>query len=80
MWFVIIGVVLLVLKFFDVSPVAGWDWWLLLPFVLRSPREQIYTSGPSNPWGTDIFNMSAYTCVVVRLNTWSFCGALRRGG
>jgi small Trp-rich protein len=33
MLFVVLGVALLALKFFDIGPVAGWDWWLvLLPF------------------------------------------------
>ena len=35
MWFIIVGVVLIVLKFADVAPVAGlaW-WWVLSPFAL----------------------------------------------
>jgi small Trp-rich protein len=33
MLFVLIGVALLALKFADIAPVAGWDWWMvLLPF------------------------------------------------
>jgi small Trp-rich protein len=30
-----LGIVLLVLKYFEVAPVAAWSWWLaLLPFAL----------------------------------------------
>ena len=33
MLFVLLGVALLALKFFDIGPVAAWDWWaVLLPF------------------------------------------------
>jgi small Trp-rich protein len=35
MWFLIVGVVLLVLKLADIGPVAQWSLiWVLLPFVL----------------------------------------------
>lgn len=35
MWFVAIGVVLLLLKLGAVGPVGGWDWWIvLIPFAL----------------------------------------------
>jgi small Trp-rich protein len=31
----VLGLVLLVLKYLGVAPVAGWDWWIVLsPFVL----------------------------------------------
>ena len=34
MWLVIVGVLLILLKFADVSPVAGWSWlWVLSPLV-----------------------------------------------
>ena len=34
MLFVLLGVALLALKFAEIGPVAGWDWWVvLLPFV-----------------------------------------------
>ena len=34
MWFVLIGVGMLGLKLFDISPVASWSWWLVLtPFI-----------------------------------------------
>lgn len=34
MLFVLLGVALLGLKFFEVAPVSAWDWWLvLLPFA-----------------------------------------------
>jgi small Trp-rich protein len=37
MWFIIIGVLLIVLKFADVAPVAGWAWWWVLsPFALAA--------------------------------------------
>nr|WP_295076283.1 TIGR04438 family Trp-rich protein [uncultured Roseateles sp.] len=37
MWFVLIGVVLLALKIFDVAPVADWSWWALcIPFALAA--------------------------------------------
>ncbi|MCZ2495202.1 TIGR04438 family Trp-rich protein [Xylophilus sp. Kf1] len=37
MAFLLVGIVLLALKFFDVSPVAGWSWWVvLLPFALAA--------------------------------------------
>ena len=30
-----IGIVLLALKYLEIGPVAGWDWWMvLLPFAL----------------------------------------------
>jgi small Trp-rich protein len=33
MWFLVIGLVLVVLKLADVAPVAGWSWWwFLVPF------------------------------------------------
>jgi small Trp-rich protein len=35
MYLLVLGVVLLILKYLEVSPVASWDWWqVLLPFVL----------------------------------------------
>jgi len=35
MWFVAIGVVLLLLRFAGVEPVAAWSWWqIAIPFVL----------------------------------------------
>ena len=37
MWFLVIGVVLLVLKWLAVSPVAEWSWWWVLsPFALTA--------------------------------------------
>lgn len=34
MWFVGIGLVLLLLKWSETGPVAGWSWWLIfVPFV-----------------------------------------------
>lgn len=37
MWFVAIGLGLLGLKFFEVAPVAAWDWWIVLaPFALAA--------------------------------------------
>jgi len=37
MLFFLAGVVLLALKFFEVAPVAGWSWWVvLLPFALAA--------------------------------------------
>ena len=37
MWFVLAGVALLALKLFDVSPVAGWHWLIVLsPFALAA--------------------------------------------
>lgn len=37
MLFLLVGVVLLALKCFDVAPVVGWSWWLvLLPFALAA--------------------------------------------
>ena len=33
MWFVLIGLIFIVLKILDIPPVALWDWWwILLPF------------------------------------------------
>jgi len=35
MYFLSAGLVLLLLKYLEVGPVAGWSWWLVLsPFVL----------------------------------------------
>lgn len=35
MWFVVLGVLLLILKLAEVSPVGGWPWWeVLIPFGL----------------------------------------------
>ena len=35
MWFLAIGVVLLLMKWFEFGPVAHWSWWLVLvPFGL----------------------------------------------
>jgi small Trp-rich protein len=35
MYFLAIGVVLLVLKYLETGPVAAWDWWVVLsPFAL----------------------------------------------
>ena len=35
MYFLGLGLILLVLKFLELGPVAGWDWWVvLLPFGL----------------------------------------------
>lgn len=35
MWFIVIGVVLVLLKVLSVAPVADWSWlWVLLPFGL----------------------------------------------
>lgn len=35
MYFLSAGVVLLLLKYLEVGPVAGWSWWVVLsPFVL----------------------------------------------
>ena len=37
MYVLALGLVLLVLKYLDVAPVAGWDWWILLaPFPLTA--------------------------------------------
>ncbi len=37
MWFLVVGVVLLVLKWLALGPVALWDWWWVLsPFVLAA--------------------------------------------
>jgi small Trp-rich protein len=37
MLFLLVGVVLLVLKFAELGPVAQWDWWwVLTPFVLAA--------------------------------------------
>lgn len=37
MLFLLVGVVLLALKYFEVAPVAGWSWWIvLLPFALTA--------------------------------------------
>lgn len=37
MWFVAIGLGLLGLKFFELGPVAGWDWWIVLaPFAMAA--------------------------------------------
>ena len=35
MWFIVVGLLLLGMKFADLAPVAGWGWfWVLLPFGL----------------------------------------------
>ncbi len=35
MWFLGAGVVLLLLKWLEIGPVAGWSWWIVsVPFVL----------------------------------------------
>jgi small Trp-rich protein len=35
MWFLLLGVAGLLLKYFEVAPVASWSWWLVLsPFAL----------------------------------------------
>ncbi len=35
MWFLILGVAGVLLKFFEVGPLAQWDWWVVLvPFAL----------------------------------------------
>ena len=35
MWFLAIGVLLLLMKFFELGPVGHWSWWfVLLPFGL----------------------------------------------
>lgn len=35
MWFVVLGVLLLVMKMADFGPVGGWSWWgILTPFGL----------------------------------------------
>jgi small Trp-rich protein len=35
MWFVVIGVALLLLKLLDIAPVADWSWWQVLsPFAV----------------------------------------------
>jgi len=35
MYFLITGVALLLLKYLEIGPVAGWDWWIVLaPFGL----------------------------------------------
>ena len=35
MWFLVVGILLLMMKFFEFGPVAHWSWWLvLLPFGL----------------------------------------------
>ena len=37
MWFLLLGVLGVVLKYFEVAPVAAWNWWIvLLPFALAS--------------------------------------------
>lgn len=37
MWFVAVGLVLLLCKVLDIGPVAGWAWWqVLLPFGLAA--------------------------------------------
>ena len=33
MWFVVVGLLLILLKWLEFGPVAGWSWWLVLtPF------------------------------------------------
>jgi small Trp-rich protein len=35
MWFLVLGLVLLVMKWQEMGPVAAWDWWWVLsPFAL----------------------------------------------
>jgi len=35
MWFLVLGLVGVALKFFEIGPVAGWSWWIVLtPFAL----------------------------------------------
>ncbi|MBB1604415.1 TIGR04438 family Trp-rich protein [Variovorax sp. UMC13] len=35
MWFLLLGLLGVGLKYFEVGPVAGWSWWLVLsPFAL----------------------------------------------
>ncbi len=37
MYLLLLGIVLLALKYFQVGPVADWDWWwVLLPFPLTA--------------------------------------------
>ena len=37
MYFLILGVVLLLLKYLEIGPVAAWSWWIvLLPFGLAA--------------------------------------------
>lgn len=45
MWFVVAGVVLLVLKLLGLGPVSGWAWWwVALPFALAALYWQIADS------------------------------------
>jgi small Trp-rich protein len=35
MWFVVVGVLLVLMKWLEVGPVADWSWWVILvPFAL----------------------------------------------
>lgn len=35
MWFLVLGVLGVALKYFEVGPVAAWSWWIvLIPFAL----------------------------------------------
>ena len=37
MWFLSLGVVLVLLKYLEIGPVAAWSWWMvLLPFGLAA--------------------------------------------
>jgi len=37
MWFLSLGVVLVLLKYLEIGPVAAWSWWIvLLPFGLAA--------------------------------------------
>ena len=35
MWFIVVGVLLVLMKWFEVGPVGQWSWWIvLIPFAL----------------------------------------------
>ncbi len=37
MYFLILGIALLAMKYLEIGPVAGWDWWYVLaPFALAA--------------------------------------------
>ncbi len=37
MWFLLAGVIAIVLKYLEVGPVANWSWWIVLsPFALAA--------------------------------------------
>lgn len=37
MYFLVTGVILLVMKYLEIAPVVGWDWWIVLaPFGLAT--------------------------------------------